>query len=123
MNALARLALVVALLLLAGGTVVAPHVDPPGKPHYHVDHVPAALRLAILAKFGHLFQTDKPAFLSEAVAVTMASTLSLALLALPFPRPWRPGRLGVSRPPVALVHPQHRLAPAHAPPRALSFPS
>lgn len=116
MRAPLRLTLALAVFLFAGGIVVAPHVDPPNKPHLHIDHVPTALRLAVLTRFGHLFTNDGPAFVSPPEMATL-TTAVLALLAFRWPKPRHPDRLGIVIPVVALGGPQPRRATAHGPPR------
>ena len=116
MSAPLRLTLALAVFLFAGGVVVAPHVDPPNRPQLHVDHVPTALRLAILTHFGHLFTSDGPAFVGERPLPVLAAGV-LALLALRYPRPRHPDRLGVFRAPISVPDPQGRPNVAHGPPR------
>ncbi len=123
MKALVRLTLVAALALLAGGTVVGTHQDPPGKPHLHADHVPAALRLAIFTRFGHLFKVDGPAFVQVQAPTAVAAITALAPPAARFPRLWRPGRLGVVRPGSTVVSAQVSRVAEHGPPRSASFAS
>ena len=117
MSALLRLTLAASLLLLSVGTVVAAHVDPPGKPHLHIDHVPSAMRLIVLSKFSHLFVPGRPSFLDEPPSAGLAAAAMLALLVLALPKIWRPNRLGVAGAVVAAVRPQHASPPSHAPPR------
>lgn len=115
---LLRVTLVAALLLLAGGVAVAPHVDPPGRPVLHVDHVPSALRLAVLTHFARFFRVDDRAFApAQSQALAAASGLTLALLAFRAPGVWRPGALGVVPFVAPLPSRTRPAAPAHGPPR------
>ncbi len=117
MSALLRVTLVAALLLFAGGVGVAPHVDPPGHPALHVDHVPGALRLAVFTHFARFFRIDGPALRSVEPESSLAAAATAALVAIAWPRAWRPGRLGVRRLIAAVASPQWRGSPPHDPPR------
>ncbi len=118
MSALLRVTLAAALFFFAGGVGVAPHVDPPGHPALHVDHVPGALRLAVFTHFARLFRIDGPAIRAAEQPAALAAAAVAALVAIAWPKPWRPGRLGVRRPITILASFQRRASPPHGPPRS-----
>ncbi len=129
MSVLIRLALALGLVLLAGGTLVAPHEPVAGWSHLGLDHPPSRLQSALLGHAMHHVAAAPAAIASptfsaatSAPASVALSTLALALLASYGARLWRPGAHGVRRPIVRLADAQQMLAPAPRPPRA-SFSS
>lgn len=117
MRALVRLALAGALLLLAGGTVVAPHVDPPDRTPWHVDHVASAYRSVLATGLGAdedgaaLASVEPPHGAKTAVAVV---SLLGALPLVAFPRALL--RVGPAASP--LPAPCWGPAAPHGPPRS-----
>ncbi len=129
MSVILRLALAASLVLVAGGTLVAPHDEVAGWSHAGLDHPPSALHSALLGHEFHHVGAAPAAIASPTVsAVTSApasvalSTLALALLGAAGARLWRPRGLGGLRLMTALGDAQQALAPAPRPPRA-SFSS
>lgn len=115
----ARLLLAAGLLLMAGGTVVAPHVDPPNLPPLHVDHVPSAYHLVLLGDvIGGSADEDAPSLVPVRLAAATLASLTLALLTLPFLFPWRSRALAAPARFAVAASPRWRAAPPHGPPRA-----
>lgn len=100
------------------GLAVAPHVDPPGTPRGHRDHVLAAYRYpAFLIHFAaHL--DPRPRFALTNGVIDLSAGLVLATLAAFVPRLPRPWRRPLARMVVpALVPGRDRAAPILGPPR------
>lgn len=117
--AIAVFAIAAGSAALAGaGLAVAPHVDPPGTPRVHRDHVLAAYRYpAFLIHFAaHLDR--RPRFAISNGVLDLSAGLVLATLAAFIPRLPRPSRRPLARldgPP--LVPGRVRSAPILGPPR------
>lgn len=127
MSAVVRLALVAGLLLLAGGTLVTPHESVAGWSHQQLDHPPGSLHSAVLGHLAHDAPTAEGTTaragfseLAPAYAVALFA-ITLAVLAAPRVRVWRPSPGAVHRPAARLGAAQLVLAPPRLPPRA-SFP-
>jgi hypothetical protein len=122
MSLVVRIALVLGLALLAGGTAVAPHELAAGWSHVGLDHPPSALHNMLLDHAGYFASPSGPtedAFvLASSPASIAQSSLALALLAAPRIRPWRPSPGGVRRILLILANAQRVIAPPARPPRA-----
>jgi hypothetical protein len=120
-----RLALLLGLALLAGGTAVAPHEHGAGWSHAGLDHPPSALHNVLLEHGAYLADptgTADASVLAPAPASIALSSVVLALLAARRIRLWRPSRIGLRRILLILAGAQCVIAPLVRPPRA-SFSS
>jgi hypothetical protein len=130
MGALVRLALIVAVGLLAAGTQVSPHDHAAGWTHEGLDHPPSAVHATLLEHLRYLAARSQAApatptgsAFAAAPAVSSAGAIVLAVLAFAAPRPWRPSRLGVARLAAAIAPAQRAPARALRPPRPSSSSS
>ncbi len=100
------------------GVVVAPHVDPPGTPLFHV-HVLAAYRLPLfLGVLRARFDPHQGLMTTDESVFDAAATLVLGLLVLVWPRLPRPALRAIAEMPhVAIPGPEWRAPRATAPPR------
>lgn len=80
--------------LAGSGLVVAPHVDPPGAPRLHT-HVLAAYRFPIFLLVLQA-RLDARQGLVEEAAADVSAVLSLALLAVAWPRLLRPSLTSIA---------------------------
>jgi hypothetical protein len=71
------------------GVIVAPHIDPPGTPFFHTNHVFAAYRLPLFLGTLRARYDAKQGLVSTQSAFDLAA-IALALLALLWPRLPRP---------------------------------
>jgi hypothetical protein len=122
-RALVRLALFPAMLLLSGGTAIAPHEDP-GKPPLHVNHPPTASRLVLLGHL-HLERTEAPRVAAGGTAIhpdhpasSLAEADARALIGARPSRLWRPSPDGIEAVGADIPSPRWHTRTRHGPPRS-----
>lgn len=118
MSAVLRITLAAALLPLAGGTVVAPHLDPPDRHPLHLDHVSSAYHLVLLSQVLGDEEDEASELVSSAPGVAALAAIALALLTVPLLLGFATPAIANLRPAEALVSARWRVAAVHGPPRA-----